>query len=177
MKKIAIWAIVGSAVLVAAAACWFFGSTRVFDSSNNPPISVGAPDSSAQPYMPQVNDTPLPFSEPSDCEKLYGLIDGDLKKANYCDTDDDCGAVMLDGGQIGFDCYYFVNKKTDKNDFIGRAGEYFKQCSGVIDKCAPSPIAECVRGKCVAPNTEIPADPAVKASVGSGESVLPPVVR
>lgn len=149
MKKVAIFAIVILVILIAGAAYWMLGRQQpmgVFDSSN-------------PPYVP-VDETATSTTGQKDCAQWYNEIDSDLQKANYCQADADCEAIILGGEYIEFGCYHFVNKAVDKQSFLDRVDQYSKQCSQMIDLCVPTPTAKCIDGKCTAPESEIPADPA-----------------
>ena len=84
------------------------------------------------------------------CQSLYSEIDGDIKKANYCETDADCSTLILGGDYIKFGCYHFVNKDVDKQRFYDKMQGYVSQgCSDIINECAFEPEAKCVEKKCV----------------------------
>ena len=83
------------------------------------------------------------------CDEMYNEIDSELKNANYCQVDSDCGVLMLGGSYIKFGCYHYVNKSVDKDTFYAQMGVYDKKCSQMIDDCAMAPNPRCVDGKCV----------------------------
>lgn len=88
------------------------------------------------------------------CEDWYAQIDGDLKRANYCQVDSDCSTIMLGGAYIEFGCFHYVNKSVNQQDFLDRVAAYSEKCAQMIDECAAAPQAVCLNGKCVEKDVE-----------------------
>ena len=83
------------------------------------------------------------------CENWYENIENDFNKANFCEEDSDCKAIMLVGPYVEFGCYKFVNVLTDEEEFLNRVEEYDKKCAPAINRCAPAPDVVCDNNKCV----------------------------
>ena len=90
-----------------------------------------------------------PLSENLSCKEMYDEIENDLDKANFCQTNSDCSAIMLGGAYVKFGCYHYINKSIDKELIYQKMSVYDKKCSDMINKCAPAPTAQCVSNKCV----------------------------
>jgi len=90
-----------------------------------------------------------PFTGNLSCKEMYDEIESNIDNANYCKTDSDCDVLTLGAGYVDWGCYHFVNKAVDKNQFYKKMDVYKKQCSKIINECAPAPDASCVSNKCV----------------------------
>ncbi|MBI2530370.1 MAG: hypothetical protein HYW05_04470 [Candidatus Diapherotrites archaeon] len=85
----------------------------------------------------------------SSCQSMHDEIENDIDESNYCSEDADCDVLILGGSYIEFGCYHFINKAIDKEPFYNKMDTYTRQCSTIIDLCAPGPNPKCVSGKCV----------------------------
>ncbi len=96
-------------------------------------------------------ETPPEIIPPTllNCEDWYEKIENDFDKANFCEEDSDCKAIMLGGPYVKFGCYKFVNILTNEEDFLSKVEEYDKACAFAINKCALAPEAVCINNKCV----------------------------
>lgn len=101
----------------------------------------------------------LPPPEES-CELLYEEIENDFEKANYCEQDLDCKVIALG---IEFDCWKYVNKEVDENEFLRRVQEYDRRCNKAINNCMLAPDATCISSKCVYIELEFPIDSEAEA--------------
>ena len=87
----------------------------------------------------------------ADCEVLYNEIENDFKKANFCESSEDCKVISLGGWYIDFGCYKFINAVIYENELIEKIKKYKDEmkCSKIINECASSPIPVCINKKCI----------------------------
>jgi len=83
------------------------------------------------------------------CSSLYDEIEQDLKNANYCVNDSDCGVILLGSIYIEFGCYHYINVNVDQNKIFEKMNKYFPNCTRMINECREAPNATCVSNKCV----------------------------
>ncbi len=86
----------------------------------------------------------------AECEALHNEIENNFKKANFCETDNECKVIQLGGWYIDFGCYKFVNIATKEDELLAKIEKYkdVMKCSGKINDCMPSGTPVCVNKKC-----------------------------
>ena len=92
-----------------------------------------------------------PLSQNLSCKEMYDEIEQDMDNSNYCETDTDCDFILLGDNYVKFGCYHYINKNVNEELIFQKMNIYNKnRCSSIINRCAPTPKAQCVTKKCIA---------------------------